>query len=84
MTIARLRITLEGIDPVVSRTVEVAVDIRLDRLHLVIQAAMGWENYHLYEFMAGGTRWGLPDPDFGTDALPVAKASLADVVALHL
>lgn len=80
MIIARLKITLEGIEPVVSRTLEVPADIRPDRLHLVIQAAMEWENCHLYEFMAGGIRWGLPDPDFGTDALPVAKASLADVI----
>ncbi len=28
----------------------------------------------------GDTRWGLPDPDFGTDTRPAAKASLADVV----
>jgi hypothetical protein len=81
MTIARLKITLEGIKPVVvERSLEVSSDIRLDRLHLVIQAAMGWENYHLYEFMAGETRWGLPDPDFGTDTLPVTKTSLADVI----
>jgi len=80
MTIARLKITLEGIEPVVSRTLEVPIDTRLDRLHLVIQAAMGWETYHLYEFMVGDTRWGLPAPDFGTDALPVAKASLADII----
>ena len=76
MTIAHLKITLEGIAPVVSRTLEVSTNIRLERLHLVIQGAMGWENCHLYEFMAGQARWSLPDPDFGTDALPVAKARL--------
>ena len=80
MTIARLKITLEGISPLVERTFEVPSDIRLDRLHLVIQAAMGWENCHLYEFMVGETRWGLSDPDFGTDTLPVTKASLADIM----
>ncbi len=80
MTIARLNITLEGIEPVVSRSLEVPVDIRLDRLHLTVQAAMGWENYHLYEFITGDMRWSLPDPDFDTDALPVAKARLADVM----
>lgn len=80
MTITRLKITLEGIEPLVSRTLEVPTDIRLDRLHLVIQAAMGWENSHLYEFMAGTARWSLPDPAFGKNTLPVTKASLADVV----
>lgn len=80
MTITRLKITLEGIEPLVSRILEVAADIRLDRLHLVIQAAMGWENSHLYEFMAGTARWTLPDPACGNDTLPVSKASLADVI----
>lgn len=80
MTITRLKLTLEGVVPLVSRTLEVPSEIRLDRLHLAIQAAMGWENCHLYEFIAGETRWGLPDPDFGTDARPVTKASLADVI----
>jgi Plasmid pRiA4b ORF-3-like protein len=37
---------------VVLRRIEVPFDIRLDRLHLVIQAAMGWTNTHLYEIRA--------------------------------
>ena len=34
---------------------------------LVIQAAMGWENCHLYEFQAGKGRWGIPDDALGWD-----------------
>jgi hypothetical protein len=41
-TVARLKITLDGVKPAVLRRVEVPFDIRLDRLHLTIQAAMGW------------------------------------------
>lgn len=37
------------------------------RLHEVIQVAMGWQNYHLYDFEVGGRRIGIPDPDFGED-----------------
>jgi hypothetical protein len=51
--IARLRIELEEVRPRVWRRVEVPVTIRLDRLHRVIQAAMGWENSHLWEFRRG-------------------------------
>jgi hypothetical protein len=47
-TIARLKITLDGVKPAVLRRVEGPFDIRLDRLHLTIQAAMGWTNSHLY------------------------------------
>ena len=50
------------------RRIVVRSDIRLDRLHLAIQAAMGWTNSHLYEFRIGGAGWGEPDPDGIYDA----------------
>jgi Plasmid pRiA4b ORF-3-like protein len=40
-TIARLKITLDDVKPAVLRRVEVPFDIRLDRLHLILQAAIG-------------------------------------------
>ena len=64
MNIARLHITLDGVEPSVARTLLVPVNLRLDRLHLVIQAAMGWEDAHLYAFLAGNKRWSPPDPGF--------------------
>ena len=63
-TIARLKITLDDAKPAVLRRVEVPFDIRLDRLHLTIQAAMGWTNSHLYEIRAGNVGWSMPDPDW--------------------
>ena len=61
-TIARLKITLDDMEPAVIRRVETSFDIRLDRLHLLVQAAMGWTNSHLYETRAGDVGWGMPDP----------------------
>ena len=63
--IAHLRIKLDDVEPAVLRRVQVPVTIRLDRLHLVLQAAMGWTNSHLYEIRARDVGWGMPDPDFG-------------------
>ena len=54
MSIIELKITLEYIEPAVKRTLQVPDNIRLDRLHLTVQAAMGWTNSHLYMFEAGG------------------------------
>ena len=42
---------------------------------------MGWEDAHLYAFLAGNKRWSPPDLGFDNDALPVATASLADIIA---
>lgn len=57
-TIARLKITLQDIEPKVVRQIEVPVDLRLDRLHQVLQAALGWTNSHLHKFRAGRSSWG--------------------------
>lgn len=80
--VAVLKITLDDVQPAVMRRIVVPADIRLDRLHLVIQAAMGWTNSHLYEFRIGGTGWGEPDPDgFYDGPLEAKKGRLAAVLA---
>ena len=61
--IARLRIILNDVEPMPMRHIEVPLKIRLDRLHEVIQAAMGWTDTHLYEFRVGDAGWGMPHPD---------------------
>jgi len=64
-----LRITLQYVAPAVWRLIRVPHDIRMDRLHLVIQAAFGWTDSHLHHFHVvdakGRTKGfvGTPDPD---------------------
>lgn len=48
-----LRIDLKRSKPVIWRRVVVHSDITLDLLHLVIQGAFEWDNYHLYRFAIG-------------------------------
>jgi hypothetical protein len=81
-TIAHLKITLNDVKPAVLRRIEVPFDIRLDRLHLAIQAAMGWTNSHLYEIRARDVGWStpLPDVDGAGDFLDARKAKLDDVL----
>ena len=47
----QLKIELEGISPPIWRRVLVPGNISLGRLHTIIQAAMGWENAHLHQFI---------------------------------
>jgi hypothetical protein len=81
-TIARLKITLDDVKPAVLRRVEIPFDIKLDRLHLTIQAAMGWTNSHLYELRAGDVGWSTPYPGGGgtNDFLDARKARLDEVL----
>lgn len=82
-TIACLKITLDGVEPAVVRRIEVPFDIRLDRLHLSIQASMGWTNSHLYEIRARNVGWGIPDRDWDDGPLDARKARL-DAVVKHV
>lgn len=61
----QLKITLEGIRPAIWRRVIVPGNLNLARLHHVIQDAMGWEDCHLHEFVAGKRRFG-PDTEDGS------------------
>ena len=63
-TITQLKVTLKGSRPPIWRRILVPSEITLPRLHEVLQAAMGWHNYHLHMFSAGGRSYGEPGPDF--------------------
>lgn len=54
--------------PPIWRRVMVSGDITLRRLHHVLQAAMGWESRHLYQFDIGESVYGTQDPDFPDDS----------------
>jgi len=55
--IARLRITLNDTDPAVWRRIELPLTNSLKTLHLAIQAAILFENYHLFQFDVGDARY---------------------------
>lgn len=78
--IACLKIALDDVEPKVERRIEVPLSIRLDRLHAVLQAALGWTNSHLWEFRAGEAGWGIPDRDWGDGPNDAAKATLINVL----
>lgn len=61
--IFQLRIALVGVRPEVWRRVAVPGGYTLDRVHRVIQHAMGWYDYHLHSFDIDGVSYGVPDPD---------------------
>lgn len=74
--IARLRLALDEVEPAVMRRIEVPLGIGLDRLHAVLQVAVGWTNSHLWEFRAGDVAWGVPDPGRDEGPRDARKATL--------
>lgn len=59
--ILQAKMRLVGISPMIWRRVLLPASWTLEELHGVIQAAMGWEGLHLYEFRIRSARYGSPD-----------------------
>ena len=82
--VVRLKVTLRDTNPAIWRRVEVARPITLKDLHAIIQAAMGWENYHLYQFYIGRQTIngpGFDDPgSFAPRNISAVRVSLDDLI----
>jgi hypothetical protein len=75
----RLTVTLDEVEPEVSRVIEVPSDLPLDGLHEVISAAMGWGGHHLHLFDAKGKTWG-PAFERGLDWDDERDVTVAEVL----
>ncbi len=82
----RFKIILQDTHPVIWRRIE-TMDVTLEKLHELIQTAMGWTNSHLHQFEIAGARY--TDPRFmsgGFDdsgALDYTGIRIADLVSKH-
>lgn len=70
----RFKITLQGVSPRVWRRIEVPSDYSLWDLHVAIQDAMGWLDYHLHAFyfQQGQKPLEIGIPEFGDDSGVIA------------
>lgn len=57
--------------------------VRLDKLHRIIQAAIGWEDYHLHAFEIGGDRYGMQFDDYPDGELQEKNFTVASVAGAH-
>ncbi len=79
----QLKVTLDEIRPAIWRRFLVRNDATLYRLHLILQAVMGWTDSHLHMFTMDGLDYGEPDPDFadfGDEFIDDRKTKLDQVV----
>ncbi|MHB1534883.1 MAG: plasmid pRiA4b ORF-3 family protein [Acidimicrobiales bacterium] len=63
MRTSRLRVTMCEVEPVVVRVLDVPAGALLPELHDLLQAALGWTDSHLHQFVADGTCYGVPSLD---------------------
>jgi Plasmid pRiA4b ORF-3-like protein len=78
-TIYQLKIALKDIRPPIWRRILVP-DCSLVELHEIIQVAMGWEDYHLFDFEVGGERYTDPRGMNDLDMEDASRARLSDII----
>jgi hypothetical protein len=77
-----VHVRLAEIEPPIWRRVAVPGRRTLHDLHQILQAVMGWEDYHLYQFEISETRYEDPDPEDRDPAIPDPRAFTLDELAL--
>jgi hypothetical protein len=60
-TIIQAKVTLQDIEPAIWRRLLLPPTLNLAELHHVLQAAFGWRDEHLHEFIIGGLAYGAPE-----------------------
>ena len=81
----QLKITLKWSEPPIWRRVIVHENAKLNRLHDLIQAVMGWMNSHLHQFKVGDRLYGVPNPDYddmGVEMLNEKRYTVSDLAQL--
>jgi len=79
----QLNVTLRDIHPPVWRRIQVWEDTTLAQLHTILQIVMGWEDYHLHEFVIGRRLYSVPDPDdamYERKVIDESRVPLGEVV----
>ena len=78
--IYQVKVTLDGIRPPIWRRILVTSDTTLGKLHSIPQVVMGWDDYHLHQFIINKTYYGPPDLDLMLDLKDEKKMRLEQVV----
>jgi hypothetical protein len=71
-----LHVQLAEIEPSIWRRLAVPGPRTLHALHGILQTAMPWQDYHLYQFEIGGTRYEDPNLDDRDPSVPDPRGCL--------
>lgn len=63
MNIYQIKVTLKHIRPPVWRRIQIPADIKLGKLHDIIQVVMGWTDSHMHTFRKGTEIFGVPSDE---------------------
>ena len=74
--ILQLKVWLMNISPMVWRRLLVPVNCTLRELHGLLQVAMGWQGFHLYQFRLHAVRYGCSALSTRSSGVPLSALGL--------
>lgn len=85
--IIQIKVSLQDTKPLIWRRILVNTETSFFELHHIIQIAMGWKNYHLFEFNLDGYRVGMVNEndyeEGGNELLDSTRTLLTDILSLE-
>ena len=82
MKTTRLRVVLRDVEPAVARVIDVPASATLPELHDLLQAAIGWTDSHLHQFVTADATYGMEIP--GADVWPEDQRDEDDALLTDL
>jgi hypothetical protein len=79
-SIYRLKVILLDVRPQVWRRIQLPGATSLDKLHLILQQVLGWNDCHEHQFVMEDKRFGEIDPDLDDDTVDESTVLLCDIL----
>ena len=83
MSLLELKITLLNTKPLVYRTIQIENTRTFYELHIAIQIAFGWQNYHLHEFRVNDETIGTNEFEEEEDILEESNIALSKKIVFE-
>jgi hypothetical protein len=82
-SVFEVHITLDGVVPAVWRRLLVPANVKLSKLHEMLQATMGWTGSHLHRFDVAGISYGPNFDDHPEDQIDEAQVTVLRAIGEH-
>jgi hypothetical protein len=82
-SVVQLRVQLAEVHPPVWRRLLVPGSVRLAKLHVMLQAAMGWTDSHLHSFRIGAELFGMQFDDYPDEEIDEKSVTVVGAVKGH-
>ncbi|QJW47929.1 plasmid pRiA4b ORF-3 family protein [bacterium BFN5] len=79
----QVKVTLKHLEPIVWRRLLVPADLNLEKFHLILQVALGWQNAQLFKFIVNKRHYGLIDFEYEEPMIDAKKMTIRNIMPVE-